>query len=447
VTDDQILLLLIDVVVLVGMARLGGELAVRLGIAPVVGELVAGILLGPSVLGVLWPGGFDALFPQDVTHRAFLDLFSWIGVIILVLLAGIETQLGIVRRAGAVLGAWAGGFVLPFAGGFTLGLLFPAGLIPAGVDRPVFALFLAIAMSMSAIPVIARILMDLNLYRTRVGMVIVASAVIDDTTGWIVLALVAGMVAGGAGSIGIVPVVLLTGAFLLAAAAFGTRAVRTAIRFARLRLRLPFAELSMVILLVLASGAVTHAIGVHLVLGSFVMAVLIGRLRKLDRAAIQPLRHVGMALFVSFFFAYTGIKVNLTTLHGSALLFAVALASVACAGKILGGAFGARLGGLLPWEAWAVGFGRNARGAMELVIAAIGLSIGVLNETTYAMVVLLAVCTDLSAAPLLRLAVARGGLKPSFDEEGEAMAMGNASGPAVPATRGAGADAGAARRR
>jgi Kef-type K+ transport system membrane component KefB len=412
VTDSQLLLLLIEVVLLVVVARLGGELAIRLGVASVVGELVAGILVGPSMLGLIWPGAFDALFPTEGPQRAFLDLFSWIGVIILVLLSGIETELGIVRQAGkAVLGAWAGGFVLPFVGGLVLGSMFPDSLIPIGIDRPLFALFMAIAMSMSAIPVIARILMDLSLYRTPVGMVIVASAVIDDTTGWIVLALVTGLVVGGAEGLGIVPTILLTGTFLLVAATVGTRAARMAIRFARLRLRLPFAELSMVLVLVLGSGALTQAIGVHLVLGSFVMAVLIGRVRRLDRAPVQAIRQVGMAFFVPFFFAYTGIKVNLTTLRGSVLLLTVALLAVACAGKILGGALGAHLGGLSPWESWAVGFGRNARGAMELVIAALGLSIGILNETTYAMIVLLAVCSDLAAAPLLRWSAGRAGIE------------------------------------
>lgn len=165
----------------------------------------------------------------------------------------------------------------------------------------------------------------------------------------------------------------------------------------------------MMLLLVFASGALTQAIGVHLVLGSFVAAILIGRLPQVDRSAIESVREVGMGFFVPFFFAYTGIKVDLTSLHGSALTFTLLAVVVACLGKLIGGSFGARFGGLPKWEAIAVGVGLNARGAMELVIAAIGLSIGVLNEATYAIIVLIAVLTTVMTAPLLKFCVGRAG--------------------------------------
>jgi Kef-type K+ transport system membrane component KefB len=163
------------------------------------------------------------------------------------------------------------------------------------------------------------------------------------------------------------------------------------------------------LLMVFAFGAITQAIGVHLVLGAFVAAILIGRIPSVDTSATQAVRQVGMGFFVPFFFAYTGIKVDLTSLHGSALTFTILAVLVACLGKVIGGSFGARLGGLPRWEALAVGVGLNARGAMELVIAAIGLSIGVLNEATYAIIVLIAVLTTVMAAPLLKFCVGRAG--------------------------------------
>ncbi len=157
-TDDQLLRFLVDVTVLFLAARVGGEIAARLRLPLHVGELVMGIALGPSLLGWLWPSGLDALFPADVATRSLLDVVSWTGVILLALLAGLETRLEILRTAGrAVLGGWIGGFGLPFAAGLALGISAPDGVVPAGVDRPVFALFLATAMSISAIPVIARI--------------------------------------------------------------------------------------------------------------------------------------------------------------------------------------------------------------------------------------------------------------------------------------------------
>src|SRR5437016_2230920 len=165
----------------------------------------------------------------------------------------------------------------------------------------------------------------------------------------------------------------------------------------------------MMMFLVFGAGAITQWIRVHLVLGAFVAAILLGRYRRLDPEAHSAVRQVGMGFFVPFFFAYTGIKVDLTTLRGNALLFTLLAVVVACVGKIAGGGLGSRLGGLPGWEALAVGFGLNARGAMELVIAAVGLSIGVLNDASYAIIVLIAVLTTVMAAPLLKWSTDRAG--------------------------------------
>ena len=202
--------------------------------------------------------------------------------------------------------------------------------------------------------------------------------------------------------------VALTVAFVVVAFTAGRKLVRHAMRFSHRR-RIPYAQASMMFILVFAFAGVTQAIGVHLVLGAFVAAILVGRLDGIDKEAVASIRHVGMSFFVPFFFAYTGIKVDLTALRGEVLVFALLAVLVACLGKILGGGLGARLGGLPGWEALGVGFGLNARGAMELVIAAIGLSIGILNEATYAIIVLIAVLTTLMAAPMLKVCVRRAG--------------------------------------
>jgi Kef-type K+ transport system membrane component KefB len=407
-TEHQLFLFLAEVTVLFLAARIGGEIAARIGIPLHVGELAVGMLLGPSFLGWIWPEAFEALFPPDQLQRSLLDVFSWTGVIFLVLLAGLETRLGILRRvSSAAVGGWIGGFGLPFALGFLLGMWFPDSLLTDTVERPVFALFLATAMSISAIPVIARILMDLDLYRTRIGMVIISTAIADDTIGWIVLSIVAGFATGGPDTAAVVRTTLLTGAFVVLSFTVGRPLVAAAMRLSG-RLRVPYAEVSMMLLLVFAMGAITQAIGVHLVLGAFVAAILIGRTRPPAQVR-ESVQQIGLGFFIPFFFAYTGIKVDLTTLRGNALVFAVLAVLVACVGKIVGGGVGTRLGGLPFWEALGVGFGLNARGAMELVIAAIGLSLGIVTDATYAIIVLIAVVTTVIAAPLLRMAVARAG--------------------------------------
>jgi Kef-type K+ transport system membrane component KefB len=408
VTDHQLFLFLVEMLVLIAAARTGGEIAVRLGIAQVVGELVVGILIGPSLFGKIWPGGFAALFPRDPLQRSLLEIVSWIGVIFLVLVSGLETRLGILRRAGkAVVTGWIGAFFLPFGFGFGLGWLIPANLIGGSISRPVFALFIATAMSISAIPVIARILIDLNLFRTKIGTIIISTAIADDTVGWIVLGVVSSLaLSNHVDGRAVATALIGTGLFLLFAFTIGQRLVRMAMRGSE-KLKMPFAQATVIMLIVLAGAATTQAVHVHLVLGCFVAGILIARSpgRGGNKATMESIWRIGMGIFVPFFFGYTGIKVDLTTLTGSALPVAVAAVVLAYAGKFIGGGVGSRLGGLSKWEALAVGTGLNARGAMELVIAAIGLSIGVLTVPMYTIIVVIAVLTSLTAAPMLRYCV------------------------------------------
>lgn len=425
-TDHQLFLFLVQLVAIVTLARVGGEVALRLGIPEVVGELVFGIALGPSLFGLVWPSGFQALFPADPVGRNLLEIVGWLGVIFLVLISGFEIRLRLLRSVGRVVVlAWVGGFGVPFGLGFLFGWFTQAELIGPGISRTVFSLFIGTAMSISAIPVIARILLDLGLVKTRVGMVILSTAVADDTTGWIVLAVITSLVAEQRVDAGAVATALGgTALFLALAATVGQWLVRKLLA-AGARLRVPHAQTSVMLAIVLAFGAITQAIHVHLVLGCLVAGVLIFRSRPRDHRAVDAIRHVGLGLFVPFFFGYTGLKVDLTSLTGAVLPVAGAAIALACLGKLVGGGIGARLGGLPAWEAAAVGAGQNARGAMELVIAAIGLSIGVLTLPMYSILVLIAVVTTLMAAPLLRTFARRGARQalmdaPSDDAEGRA---------------------------
>lgn len=361
-TEHQLFLFLAEVVTLVVAARLGGFLALRLGIPQVVGELAVGICVRPSLFGAIWPGGFRALFPADPVQRSLLEGMGWIGVVFLVLLSGFETRLGILRRARtAVITSWIGGFFLPFVLGLGLGWLIPEDLLGPGVSRPVFALFIATAMSISAIPVIARILIDVGLMKTRIGMLVMAAAVADDTVGWILLAVVIGLAGEGVHVPTIVTAILGTAAFLVFAFTVCQRMVPMALRVSS-GLRLPYAQTTVMLVLVFIGSAITQAIHVHLVLGAFVVGILIARSPARDPAARDAIRSVGMAFFVPFFFGFTGNKVDLTTLRGNALWVAAIALLVACLGKIVGGAVGARIGGVPRWEAIAAGVGRNARG-------------------------------------------------------------------------------------
>ena len=182
-----VLLLLVQIAVLLATARFLGEIMRKLKQPPVVGELMAGVLLGPSVLGVLWPDALHALFPKDQHQADLLAAISWIGVLFLLICTGLETDLGLIKRRGkTALLISAGGIIVPFATGFALGELLPEAYLADPSARLVFSLFMAVAMSISAVPVIAKVLMDLKLIRRDIGQLILASAMTDDTVGWMV---------------------------------------------------------------------------------------------------------------------------------------------------------------------------------------------------------------------------------------------------------------------
>lgn len=412
--EHELLVFLADVLVLVVAARVGAEIAARVGVPLVVGEILFGVLLGPTLLGRVWPQGFLWLFPPDAARHALLEGVAWIGVLFLVAVSGLETRLGLLRKSRRLVAlAWMGGFLLPFGSGFAFALLAPTSLIGRGVERPLFAFFLAIAMAISAIPVIARILLDLGANRTRTAMVILSSALADDTLGWVLVGVVSGIVSSGVVSWGSLwwsaAGTLL---FIVLAFTVGQTFARFAVR-ASARLRIPHAQVTVVLTMILGGAVITQALGVHMVLGAFVTAILIGRTRKTSPETVAALRQIGFGFFIPFFFAYTGAKADLGVLRGSELVVTLIALAIAVASKLIGGGFGARLGGLPKWEAVAVGVGLSARGAMGLVIAAIGLSLGILSPVAYAMLVVVAMITSMMAGPMLRYCLVRAGV---FDD-------------------------------
>ncbi len=186
--------LLIQMALILGVSRVLAELMKRLGQPAVIGELLTGIVLGPSLLGWLWPGYFQAIFPADAMQVHLLEVVAWIGMVLLLLLTGLETDVRLLRNLGrAALSSSVFGMAIPFAAGFVLGLTTPAEYLADPNQRLLFAAFLATAMSISAMPVIAKILFDLELTKRNISLIILSAGVVDDTTGWLLLSLIAGI--------------------------------------------------------------------------------------------------------------------------------------------------------------------------------------------------------------------------------------------------------------
>ena len=406
-TQPELAHFVLQLAALLLTARALGEILSRFRQPPVFGELLAGFLLGPSVLGTLAPGAFAVLFPPNAIQWRLLDGFAWLSALLLLLAVGIEVDLRSVRRQGRL--AFVTGFfgmLIPFAFGAALGGVAPSRLIPAGVSREVFTLFLATAMSITAIPVIARILMDLRLLRTDVGLVILSAGMLNDVVGWLVLPIVITLAAGGPMNWSQLGTrVIAVGAFFAFAITAGTRLVDFAVRFVERHAGGTAGILSLVIGLALLCATVSEALGIHLVFGSFVAGVMIGQSPRMTEHMRDQVKGYIFSLFTPIFFATVGLKVDLRA--GVEPGFLTAAFAVACAGKLLGGTLGARLGGMNRWDALSVGIGMNARGAMELLIAAIGLRLALITPPVFTALVVVAIGTSLMAGPLLQWSIRR----------------------------------------
>ena len=402
----DVLVLVIQIALLLFVARALGEIAQRLGQPAVVGEILAGILLGPSLLSGFFPALGEWIVPHSRTQGYLLEVVSLFGAMFLLLITGLETDLRLIRRqARTAMGASLGGILVPFGLGYALGSYLPTSLLADPERRLVFALFIATALSISAIPVIAKVLMDLKLMRRDVGQAILAAGMTDDAIGWMLLSVVLGLAGGTAVTAqGVMLSVGKVLGFVLVSLVVGRWVVRRALAYVQDHAVGPFRILSLVVVLTFGWGAVSQALGLEAMLGAFVMGIMLGQLPRLPGEVYHDVERVAIGIFAPVFFAVAGLKVNLRSLLDPyLLLIALLVIAIATLGKVVGGYAGARLlGGRDHWTALSFGVGMNARGAMEIIIATIGLSMGILTQEMFSIIVLMAITTSLMAPPALR---------------------------------------------
>ena len=423
-SEHQLLVFWVQLLVVVGLARGLGTLFGRFGQPAVVGELAAGVVLGPSVLGHAWAGGFDWLFPTSTVQAGALAAVGWVGVALLLVLTGFETDLAIIRRLGRAAGSVAvGALVIPFGVGLAVGSLLPASFVGPHAHRALFVAFLGVGLSISSLPVIAKILSDLGLMRRNFGQVTVAVGMVNDLVGWLALGVIAGLaesgkVSGGRLLFTLVAVVLL----LVLTFTAGQRGADRALRAVRARSDSVLQPLTVTLVITFVIAAVAQAVRLEAVLGAFLAGIILGRSRFQHPEVRRHLESITMAVLAPIFFATAGLRLNLGVLAKPATLgWTAAILGAAVACKAAGAYVGARVGGLAHREGLALGSALNARGAVEVVIATVGLSLGVLGESAYTAIVLMAIITSMMAPPLLRLVVRdwRGGASEQkrLDEE------------------------------
>lgn len=398
---------LASLVVLLTLARLLGALARRAGMSAVVGELATGVLLGPTLLGHLAPELSATVLPGPAGQLHLLDAVGQFAVLLLVGVTGTNVDLRVFRtRARPAILVSLCGLLIPLAGGIALGLLLPRTLAGESTPREVFALFLGVAMCVTAIPVIAKTLSDLKLLHRTIGQLTLGAAMIDDAIGWLLLSVVAAAATTGVAAGDVSVSLLLLAGFVLFAATAGRLLVRQAMSRA-VRHDDPGAAVATAVVLVLGGGLLTHALGMEAVLGAFVVGVLITGVPG-AQVKLAALRTVVLSVLAPVFLATAGLRVDLTELAEPGIAFiAFVVLGVAILGKFAGAYLGARLGGLSRWEGLALGAGMNSRGVVEVIIAMAGLRLGVISTAAYSVIVLVAVVTSVLAPPLLRLTMAR----------------------------------------
>jgi Kef-type K+ transport system membrane component KefB/nucleotide-binding universal stress UspA family protein len=407
-------LLVAEILLLLVVGRVLGEGMQRIGQPALMGTLLAGIILGPSLFGWVWPEAQHFIFPKDEAQKGMIDGLSQVGILMLLLLTGMETDLKLVKKSGpAALAIALCGIAFPFACGFALGQFGPASLFGSG-DHLATSLFLGTALSISSIKIVAMVVREMNFMRRNLGQVIVATAIMEDTVGWVIIAIIFGITGasstghagGGFDLLGVAKTaggVMLFLAFCFTA---GRWLVFTAIRWVNDNFRSDFPVITTILVITLCFAEMTQLLGVRTVLGAFMAGVLIGQSPILTDHIQGQLRGMITAFFMPIFFGMSGLSADLTILKdGKIALLTIGLVAIASIGKFSGAFVGAMLGRLSWREGLALGCAMNARGSTEVIVASIGLSMGALSQNLYTMIVTMAVITTMAMPPMLRAAL------------------------------------------
>jgi Kef-type K+ transport system membrane component KefB len=395
-------LLTLQIVVIVATARLVGAGLAYFGQPRVVGEMAAGLLLGPSVLGLVAPSVSASLFPP--ASLGFLNALAQVGLLLFMFLVGLELDPAHLksRQKTAVVTSHAS-IVAPFLLGTTLALALYGPLAPAGVAFVPFALFMGAAMCVTAFPVLARILADRGMTNTPLGALAIACAAVDDVTAWCILAGVV-LVARAGDASSLLFTLVGTAVYVTVMMTIGQRLLATVVARAQRPGSTAQGFLATVMLLALASAWITERLGIHALFGAFLVGALVPKSAGVGEMLSSRLRDLMVVLLLPLFFAFTGLRTAISLISGGTLWMACGLVLlVAVAGKLGGSALAARATGMSWRDAFSLGALLNTRGLMELVILNVGLDIGVLSPPLFAMMVVMALVTTAMTTPMLNV--------------------------------------------
>lgn len=393
---------LLSISLMLLFAKILGEFFVKLNQPAIIGEIIAGIILGPTVLGMLSPDIFSSLFPQTGELRAAMDGIISLAVIMLLLVSGLEVDLSVViaNRKSALFTSFFG-ILFPFVLGFGISFYFP-DLMGGAVEekRFVFALFIGTAIAISSLPVIVKILMDLQIFKSQVGFIIISAAMLNDLIGWLVFSVILGMMGAGAHNFSFETTLIFSAVFVILIMLPGRYFLNKAIKIIQEKFTFPGGILNFILIMGFLGAAFTEYIGIHSILGAFIIGIAIGDSVHLKEQTREIIQQFITNIFAPLFFVSIGLRVNFIE---SFDLFTVSLLLLlAVIGKVLGSSLGARLSGLAKNYSLAVGFGMSSSGAMGIILGLIALDFGLIQNTLFVGLVITALFTSIISAPAMK---------------------------------------------
>lgn len=395
--------LLIQLIVIMVAARAFGAVARRVGQPPVIGEIAAGVLLGPSLLGWMAPAASGFLFPD--ASMPTLQLLSQIGVLLFMFVVGVELEPSYLRgKAHTAIVVSHVSIIVPFTLGVALSLALYTRYAPPGVPFNAFALFCGIAMSITAFPVLARVLEERGLTHTPLGTTAITCAAVDDVTAWSILAFVVAVVTAGGAAATLLAILAASVAFVLVMTFVGRPALKQVLNPETMSATLSKERTAIVLAVLMASALATEVIGIHALFGAFVAGVVMPAGDAFRAALRERIESLSSVLLLPVFFAYTGLRTQIGLLDGvTSWAICLIIIAVAMLGKLGGTTVAARWTGLAWRDSVALGALMNTRGLMELVALNVGYDLGILTPEIFAMMVLMALITTATTGPLLSL--------------------------------------------
>lgn len=393
-------LLLAQIITIILTARLFGWICMKIGQPTVIGEIIAGIILGPSLVGLYFPDFFTALFPSESLGN--LQFLSQIGLILFMFVVGLELDLSVLRNKAhdAVVISHAS-IVFPFALGVGLAYIIYQAFAPQGISFLAFGLFIGIAMSITAFPVLARIVQERGIHKTKLGAIVITCAAADDITAWCILAAVIAIVKAGS---------FVSALYIIALAAIYVLLMLKVVRpflkrvgdLSATKENLSKPIVAIFFLTLVMSSYATEVIGIHALFGAFMAGAIMPENTKFRNIFIEKIEDVSLVLLLPLFFVFTGLRTQIGLLNDPYhWLIAGFIIAVAVTGKFFGSAFAARFVGQSWKDSFSIGALMNTRGLMELVVLNIGYDLGVLTPEIFAMMVIMALVTTFMTGPAL----------------------------------------------